>query len=172
MSRWRAGLNKYSYCAHACSTEKDARTLASAECRRWQGVAATTCLPARQRPNSPRELGLHRYTRCKSRRCPTTPCRMDASSSSRSLQADGGVRWGYMNHITTLQKKLVLSDWNWRKKEILKLNHRQNKQGKTAAEQNNLLRIILFQQTKLSVVVPLKSQTKKHWISEKTETEH
>jgi len=49
---------------------------------------------------------------------------MDASSSSRSLQADGGVRWGYVNHITTLQKKLVLSDWNWRKKVILKLNYR------------------------------------------------
>ena len=68
----------------------------------------------------------------KSRRHPTTPCRMDSSSSSRSLQADGGTRWGYVKQITTLQKKkkLVLSDWNWRKKEILKLNHRQNKQIK------------------------------------------
>ena len=53
---------------------------------------------------------------------------MDSSNSSCSLQADRGVRWGYVNHITTLQKKLA---------QKLKLKKKRNTKTEPQTKQTN-----------------------------------
>jgi hypothetical protein len=109
----RAGLNKY--CARACSTlvqRRTGRTHAGRCATGLQRRRVFLLANARTALQSA-ELGLHEVQKPPPLPPPRLAERTDAGSSSRSLQADGGARWGYVNHITSStlpKKKLVLSN--------------------------------------------------------------
>jgi len=78
---------------------------------------------------------------------------MDASSSSRSLQADGGMKWAYVNHITTLQKK-TSAQW-------LELKKKRNTKTETT---NNRIsnRNIYTEKTKLLLTIKKTEEKNKY----------